>query len=169
MTMRDFKTLLGALAVAAPLALGAAWAHAAGERKDLIGTIEAAGDFATLARAIEAAGLEQELRGQGPWTLFAPTDEAFARLPAERLEELLQPGNRDRLRTVLGYHLVRAEWTGRELAGRTKALGTLQGRELAVKDTGRIMKVDEASIVVPDLLASNGVVHAIDTVVFPDD
>jgi uncharacterized surface protein with fasciclin (FAS1) repeats len=161
---------LNLLAAAAMLALpfAAGGVPAAADRKDLIGTVEAAGDFKTLVAAIRASGLEEDLAGPGPWTLFAPTDQAFAKLPAGTVEELLKPENRARLRTVLSYHVVGDEWTGKELAGRTKGLATVQGKELFVKDTGRVMKIDEAAIVAPDLMASNGVVHAIDKVVMPN-
>jgi len=163
---KAFNLLAAAALLALPFA--AAGAPAAADRKDLVGTVEAAGDFTTLVAAIRASGLEEDLAGAGPWTLFAPTDQAFAALPAGTVEELLKPENHARLRTVLSYHLVSDEWTGKELAGRTKGLATVQGRELFVKDTGRMMKVDEASIVAPDLMASNGVVHAIDRVVLPN-
>jgi uncharacterized surface protein with fasciclin (FAS1) repeats len=158
--------LLAAAVVALPLA--AMTAQAAPERKDLLGTIEAAGDFDTLLAAIKASGLDTELASGGPWTLFAPSDQAFAKLPAGTVDDLLKPENRDKLRAVLRYHVVEDEWTGKELAGRTKGLVTAQGEELFVKDTGRVMKIDEAAIIVPDLMASNGVVHAIDRVVLPN-
>lgn len=170
MTMTRVRKLLTAVAIAAvalPIAAMAAQ-PAASDRKDLIGTVEAAGDFGTLVTAIKAAELERELAGAGPWTLFAPTDQAFAKLPPGTIEDLLKPENRERLRTVLRYHVVSDEWTGQELAGRTKGLATVQGKELFVKDTGRVMKIDEAAIVAPDLMASNGVVHAIDKVVLPN-
>lgn len=160
-------TTAAAALVALPLAPLVTPARAA-DKTDLIGTVEAAGDFRTLVAAIKAAGLEQELAGAGPWTLFAPTDQAFAALPAGTMDDLLKPENRERLRSVLTYHVVGDEWTGKELAGRTKGLATVQGKELFVKDTGRLMKIDEASIVAPDLMASNGVVHAIDKVVLPN-
>lgn len=153
--------------VAMPLAPVAAAAQV-GEKRDLIGTVEAAGDFNTLVTVIKASGLEEDLAGAGPWTLFAPTDKAFAELPAGTVEELLKPENQSRLRTVLSYHVVSDEWTGKEIAGRTMGLVTVQGRELFVKDTGRMMKIDEAAIILPDLMASNGVIHAIDKVVMPD-
>jgi uncharacterized surface protein with fasciclin (FAS1) repeats len=168
MPTKTRTTLAAALALALPLGLAAAASPAGAAQKDVVGTIEAAGDFGTLLAAIKAAGLEGELGGPGPWTVFAPTDKAFAELPPGTVEDLLKPENRDRLRAVLGYHVVRAEWEGKELAGKTKSLSTLQGKDLTVKDTGRIVKVDEASIVAPDMAATNGVVHAIDRVVLPN-
>jgi uncharacterized surface protein with fasciclin (FAS1) repeats len=122
--------------------------------------------FATLARAIEAAGLGSELSAKGPFTLFAPTDEAFARLPAGALDGLLQPANREQLRTLLKNHVVDGAAKADYFAGKSGEMIALGGGKVAV-DGASGVKVNGATVVAADIMASNGVIHAIDTVMLP--
>lgn len=133
---------------------------------DLVATAMQAGKFKTLCAAVEAAGLASTLQGEGPFTVFAPTDEAFAKLPAGTVESLLKPENKGKLVSVLTYHVV----PGRVFSDRavaSKTLKTVQGQEItiAVKD-GKAM-ADKATIVKTDIDASNGVIHVIDAVLMP--
>jgi uncharacterized surface protein with fasciclin (FAS1) repeats len=153
------------LALAAALALTMTAAALAGThetRADLVDTAVAAGSFGTLVAAVEAAGLVETLRSEGPFTLFAPTDEAFAKLPAGTVEALLD--DPDKLAQILTYHVV----PGRLLAADVMAAGSLetaQGGRLTVDTTGP--RVGNAAIVEADITTSNGVIHAIDTVLLP--
>jgi uncharacterized surface protein with fasciclin (FAS1) repeats len=134
---------------------------------NIVEVATAAGDFNTLIRAIQAAGLNDTLSGPGPYTVFAPTDEAFARIPREQLNELItNESQRNMLRSILTYHVVPGRVTSSDLMNGTM-LRTLEGGDLRVTiDNGRAM-VDNASIMQPDINASNGVIHAIDTVLMP--
>ncbi|HSD58372.1 MAG TPA: fasciclin domain-containing protein, partial [Methanotrichaceae archaeon] len=126
-----------------------------------------AGDFDTLVSAIQAAGLNDTLSGPGTYTVFAPTNEAFAKIPREQLDELItNESQRDMLRGILAYHVVPGRVMSSDLMNGTM-LRTMEGRELRVTiDAGRVM-VDGANVVQPDINASNGVIHAIDTVLMP--
>ncbi len=135
-------------------------------QKDIVDTAVAAGSFKTLAAAIQAAGLVDTLKGSGPFTVFAPTDESFAKLPAGTLEELLKPENTGKLASILTYHVV----PGEVLAAQVTKLNwakTVNGQSLtiSVKD-GKVM-VDNAQVTKTDILCSNGVIHVIDSVVLP--
>jgi hypothetical protein len=121
----------------------------------------AAGQFKTLLAAVKAAGLVDALKGKGPLTVFAPNDEAFAKVPTSVLEELLKPENRETLKTVLSYHVVE----GRVLLG-AQSLTTLEGRPLAIKAAGAF-EVSGAKVVATDIVASNGVIHVLDAVLIP--
>jgi uncharacterized surface protein with fasciclin (FAS1) repeats len=134
---------------------------------NIVEVATAAGDFNTLARAIQAAGLNDTLSGPGPYTVFAPTDEAFAKIPREQLNELItNESQRDLLRRILTYHVVPGRVMSSDLMNGTM-LRTMAGGDLRITiDAGKIM-VDNASIVQPDINASNGVIHAIDTVLMP--
>jgi uncharacterized surface protein with fasciclin (FAS1) repeats len=156
--------LAAAALVAAPLALGASLAYA----KDIVDTAASAGSFKTLVAAIEAAGLAETLKGPGPFTVFAPTDEAFAKLPAGTVDELLKPENKDKLVQVLSYHVVPGKVMSDDIAGQKTAAKTVEGSTLEVDaSTGTVM-VDEAKVVKADIAADNGVIHVIDTVVMPN-
>lgn len=129
--------------------------------KDIVGTAEAAGQFKTLLAAVKAAGLANALKGEGPLTVFAPTDEAFAALPDGTVADLLRPENRDRLAAILKYHVVAGEiYLGGQ---RTK---TLQGSQLDIRPNGSF-RVDEANVLLADIRATNGVVHVVDRVLLP--
>ncbi|MDI3511430.1 fasciclin domain-containing protein [Hydrogenophaga bisanensis] len=148
------KTLIASLIAFG--ALGAA--HA----KDIVDTAVAAGDFKTLATALQAAGLVDTLKGKGPFTVFAPTDAAFAKVPKADLDALL--ADKAKLTAVLTYHVV----PGKVMAADVKAgkVKTVQGSELTVSTTGGV-KVDAANVVKTDIVADNGVIHVIDSVVIP--
>jgi uncharacterized surface protein with fasciclin (FAS1) repeats len=148
------------------LALASATMAAAQERKDIVDTAVAAGSFQTLARALDAAGLVETLKGEGPFTVFAPTDEAFAKLPPGTLDELLRPENKDKLTATLTYHVV----PGKVLAAQVtklKSTKTVNGQALTVATEGGTVMVDNATVVKTDILCSNGVIHAIDSVLLP--
>jgi uncharacterized surface protein with fasciclin (FAS1) repeats len=134
---------------------------------DIVDTAIAAGSFQTLVAAVQAAGLVPTLQSEGPFTVFAPSDEAFAKLPAGTVESLLLPENLDQLTAILTYHVV----PGRLLAADVLAsndLPTVQGQSLAVSLDGGTPKVNASAIVSTDILASNGVIHVIDTVLLPN-
>lgn len=137
------------------------------EQPDIVETAISAGSFSTLVAAIQAAGLVETLKGDGPFTVFAPTDEAFAKLPAGTVEDLLKPENTKRLQAILTYHVV----PGRVLAkdvGRLSRAETVQGQALRISIKDGTPMVDDARIVKTDIMAKNGVIHVIDTVVLPN-
>lgn len=136
---------------------------APGETKDIVDTAVAAGDFKTLVTAIQAAGLVEALKGKGPFTVFAPTDEAFAKLPKGTLEGLLK--DKEKLQAVLKYHVVAGSVKAADVVKLTEA-ETLQGGKVRI-DAGDGVKVDEANVVKTDILTKNGVIHVIDAVLIP--
>lgn len=134
---------------------------------DIVDTAVAAGSFTTLAKALEAAGLIDALKGKGPFTVFAPTDAAFAKLPAGTIESLLQPENKEKLKAILLYHVVPGKVTATDvikLNGRS--VKTLQGGMFKVNSKHGV-RVDNAKVTQTDIKASNGVIHVIDTVLLP--
>jgi uncharacterized surface protein with fasciclin (FAS1) repeats len=156
--MFKLNTLVAVTAVSLSTLAGSAYAQA----KDIVDTAVAAGSFKTLATALEAAGLISTLKGAGPFTVFAPTDEAFAKVPKDKLDALLK--DKAALTKVLTYHVVPGKVMAKDVkAGKVK---TVQGSELTVKTDGGVM-VDGAKVVATDVAASNGVIHVIDTVVMP--
>jgi len=134
--------------------------------KDIVDTAVSAGQFNTLVAAVKAADLVTTLKGDGPFTVFAPTDAAFAKLPAGTVENLLKPENKDQLVAVLTYHVVPGKIMAADIAGKKANVATVQGSSLAVDATDGVM-VDNAKVVAADIGASNGVIHVIDTVVLP--
>jgi len=136
------------------------------EEKDIVDTAVEAGSFKTLAAALQAAGLVETLKGNGPFTVFAPTDEAFAKLPAGTVEDLLKPANKAKLQSILTYHVVSGKVTAGQVTGLQSAK-TVNGQPLkiAVKDGG--VMIDNAHVVKTDVPTSNGVIHVIDTVLLP--
>ncbi len=134
---------------------------------NIVETAVAAGQFKTLAAALEAAGLIDALTGEGPFTVFAPTDEAFAKLPAGTVESLLKPENKEKLKAILLYHVVPGNVTAKQvmkLNGRT--VKTLEGASIKVSTTHGVT-VNDARVTKTDVQASNGVIHVIDTVLLP--
>ena len=156
------RSALAAVA-AIPLAFGAIAAKAA----DIVDTAASAGQFETLVIALKSAGLVNTLKGDGPYTVFAPTDEAFAKLPAGTVENLLKPENKEQLVAVLTYHVVPGKIMSSDIAGKTAMVKTVQGSELSVDATDGV-KVDEAHVISADIETSNGVIHVIDAVVLPN-
>jgi uncharacterized surface protein with fasciclin (FAS1) repeats len=134
-------------------------------KKDIVDTAVAAGSFKTLAAALQAAGLVDALKGPGPFTVFAPTDEAFAKLPAGTVETLLKPENKEKLTAVLTYHVVAGKVMAADVTKLSSAK-TLQGQSLTISTKGGV-KVDNANVVKTDIACSNGVIHVIDSVVLP--
>ncbi len=134
--------------------------------KDIVDTAVAAGSFKTLAAALQAAGLVDALKGAGPFTVFAPTDEAFAKLPAGTLESLLKPENKDKLAAILKYHVVSGKVMSAQAVKLTSAT-TLEGSALKLEVKDGSLFVSGAKVVKADVDASNGVIHVIDAVVLP--
>jgi uncharacterized surface protein with fasciclin (FAS1) repeats len=132
---------------------------------DIVDTAMAAGNFSTLAAALGAAGLIETLKGEGPFTVFAPTDDAFAKIPSETLSQLLQPENKGKLTSILTYHVVSGKIGALEVINRD-SLKTVQGQEITVTKTDGI-RINDAKVITPDVKASNGVIHVIDTVLQP--
>ena len=135
-------------------------------KADIVDTAVAAGSFNTLVAAVQAAGLEDTLRGEGPFTVFAPTDDAFAALPEGTVESLLQPDNKDQLVSILTYHVVAGKTKSTDLAGQSVSVATVNGADVAVDGTDGVT-VNGANVVQADIWASNGVIHVIDAVIMP--
>jgi uncharacterized surface protein with fasciclin (FAS1) repeats len=133
--------------------------------KDIVDTAVGAGNFTTLVAAVTAAGLVETLKGPGPFTVFAPTDAAFAALPAATVEDLLKPENKDKLVAVLTYHVVPGKVMSTDLSEGLKA-ATVQGGEVTITLDGGA-KVNGATISTADIAATNGVIHVIDAVILP--
>ena len=133
---------------------------------DIVDTAVSAGQFNTLVAAVEAADLVATLKGDGPFTVFAPTDEAFAALPEGTVENLLKPENKDELIAVLTYHVVAGKIMSSDIAGKQTMVESVQGSELDVNATNGV-KVDGATVVTADIETDNGVIHVIDRVVLP--
>ena len=159
--MKRYVTQLMAVAVVVALT-----GSVAAQGKDVVDTAVAAGQFKTLAAALKAAGLVDTLKGQGPFTVFAPTDAAFAKLPQGTVEELLKPENKAKLTAILTYHVV----AGRVMAAdvmKVKDAKTVQGGSIKVNAAGGKVMVDGATVVKADIAASNGVIHVVDSVLMP--
>ena len=138
----------------------------AAAKKDIVDTAVAAGDFKTLAAALQAAGLVDTLKGPGPFTVFAPTDEAFAKLPAGTVEELLKPENKEKLVAVLTYHVVPGRVMAKDVMNLTTAK-TVNGKSVTITQQNGAVMVDNAKVIQTDIAASNGVIHVIDSVILP--
>lgn len=136
------------------------------EMKDIVDTAVGAGKFSTLVAAVKAAGLVETLKGPGPFTVFAPTDEAFAKLPKGTVEDLLKPQNKAKLVGILTYHVLPSKVMAADIAGKKMEAKTVQGTDIAV-DAMAGVKVNGATVVAADVAASNGVIHIIDTVLLP--
>ena len=160
--MKSLKSILGATAVAVSLSLAALPATA----KDIVDTAVGAGQFKTLVAAVKAAGLVDTLKGTGPFTVFAPTDAAFAKLPAGTLEMLLKPENKSKLAAILTYHVLPGKVMSGDIAGKKMMVDTVQGSKIDVNATSGVM-VNDANVVTADIAASNGVIHVIDKVIVP--
>ena len=134
--------------------------------KDIVDTAVAAGQFETLAAALGAADLVDTLKGDGPFTVFAPTDEAFAKLPEGTVESLLKPENRDQLIAILTYHVVPGAVRASDVV-KLDAAKTVNGQSVAIQVADNGVQVDNANVIATDIEASNGVIHVIDTVILP--
>ena len=150
----------------AALVLFASPAIAADAPKSIVETAVASGKFKTLVAAVKAAGLVDALSGKGPLTVFAPTDEAFAKLPKGTVESLLLPENKEKLKAILTYHVAAGDMTADKVVKATE-IKTLQGQSIAVKVTDGKVTVDKANVVATDIKCTNGVIHVIDSVILP--
>lgn len=145
---------------------GPAFATSCADKKDIVDTAVGAGSFNTLVAAVKAADLVETLKGAGPFTVFAPTDAAFAKLPAGTIDDLLKPENKAKLQSILTYHVVSGKVMAADVLKLKKAK-TVQGQELTIKVEGETVMVDNAKVTQTDIACSNGVIHVIDTVVLP--
>ncbi|MDQ8188400.1 fasciclin domain-containing protein [Pelagicoccus sp. SDUM812002] len=134
--------------------------------KDLVGVAAAADDFSTLVAAVKAADLVGVLQGEGPYTIFAPTNAAFAALPEGTLESLLKPENKDKLVSILTYHVVPAKVMAKDVAA--GMVDTANGTQLKIAVNGGSVMVQDANVVATDIMASNGIIHVIDKVMIPE-
>lgn len=160
--MNRIRNIAAAAAFAVSSFVLSAQAYAA----DIVDTAVAAGSFKTLVAAVQAAGLVDTLKGPGPFTVFAPTDEAFAKLPAGTVEDLLKPENKDKLVAILTYHVVPGKVMAADVTGKKTMAKSVQGGEITVDGTNGV-KVDGATVVQADIAADNGVIHVIDAVIIP--
>ena len=165
------SALAGALAASAcsigPTVAPPAPAATAKASKDIVDTAVAAGSFKTLVAAVQAAGLEGTLRSAGPFTVFAPTDAAFAALPAGTVADLLKPENKAKLTAVLTYHVLPGNIPSSAVAGKTTEVKTVEGKTVKVVGSASGVTVNDAKVVSADVKASNGVIHVIDKVLLP--
>jgi uncharacterized surface protein with fasciclin (FAS1) repeats len=162
------KMIAGIVAAMTITGAAAATMGAATADKDIVDTAVAAGSFKTLAKALQAAGLVETLKGAGPFTVFAPTDEEFAKLPAGTLEALLKPENKPKLQRILTSHVV----AGRIMAAdvvKTSSAKSVSGDTLTIASRDGGVTVDGAKVVKTDIVATNGVIHVIDSVILPKD
>ena len=160
------KTMLAFTSLALVGIMAAASPARAQQPKDIVDTAVAAGSFTTLAKALTAADLVATLKGPGPFTVFAPTDEAFAKLPAGTLENLLKPENKAMLRRVLTYHVVPGKVMAADVV-KVNSAKAVSGSMLSIKASEGIVMVDKARVVKTDIAASNGVIHVVDSVLIP--
>ena len=160
--MQRLRRFITALVVSLPLAFSSIAAKA----DDIVDTAVAAGQFTTLVAALQAAGLVDTLKGAGPFTVFAPTDAAFAALPAGTVENLLKPENKDQLVAVLTYHVGPGKVMAADIAGKSMQVASVQGSNLSIDATNGV-KIDNANVVTADIETDNGVIHVIDAVVLP--
>ena len=136
------------------------------ETRDVVDTAIAAGSFKTLAKALDAAGLVTTLKGAGPFTVFAPTDEAFAKLPDGTLETLLKPENKEKLRRILTYHVVSGKVMASDVV-KLQSAKAVSGDTITVNVRNGVVHVDSATVTKADVTATNGVIHVIDSVILP--
>ncbi|WP_301836145.1 fasciclin domain-containing protein [Pseudidiomarina terrestris] len=158
------KWLAGALLVAAVSTTAVAHNH--GKKKDIVDIAAGDDQFSTLVTAVQAADLVDTLKSDGPFTVFAPTNEAFAALPDGVLASLMMPENKSKLQAVLTYHVLGSKVMSSDIAGKQLSTATVQGEEVAIDATDGV-KVGGANVVAADIKASNGVIHVIDAVILP--
>jgi uncharacterized surface protein with fasciclin (FAS1) repeats len=161
--MTKFVSMVRAGCIALPVAFASGAAAAA----DIVETAAEAGSFQTLLTAAEAAGLVDTLKGEGPFTVFAPTDDAFAKLPEGTVESLLKPENQDQLKAILTYHVVPGKTMSSDLAGKQVEVESVEGSAISIDATGDSVMVGDATVTQADVEADNGVIHVIDEVIQP--
>ena len=154
--------------VALLAALSAAAISSSAKAADIVDTAVSAGSFTTLVAAVQAAGLAETLKGEGPFTVFAPTDDAFAKLPAGTVDNLLKPENREQLQQILTYHVVPGKVMSSDLQGKSTTAATVEGSDVEIDASGSAVMVEGATVTQADIAASNGVIHVIDTVIMPE-
>lgn len=154
------------LAFAASEAVAGEYDYGKSAGKDIVDTAVAAGQFETLAAALGAADLVDTLKGDGPFTVFAPTDEAFAKLPEGTVESLLEPENRDQLVAILTYHVVPGKVKAADVVKLSSAT-TVNGQDVSITVADDGVRIDDANVIATDIDASNGVIHVIDAVILP--
>ncbi len=162
-TSLAIASITALLSVPAPVA-----AQHPGRGPSIPQVAKSAGQFTTLLAAVDAAGLTETLLGRGPYTLFAPTDEAFAKLPGGTVQELLKPENREKLRTILTYHVLAGRVTAAQARSVTSA-ETVAGQSVRITTNGDQLRINDAVVRIADIPASNGIVHVIDRVLLPAD
>ncbi|HEX6259866.1 MAG TPA: fasciclin domain-containing protein [Woeseiaceae bacterium] len=161
--MAHLSSIIRASCIALPMVYASGIAAAA----DIVETASEAGSFQTLLSAAEAAGLVDTLKSEGPFTVFAPTDEAFAKLPEGTVEDLLKPENQDQLKAILTYHVVPGKTMSSDLAGKQVEVESVEGSALSIDATGDNVMVDDATVTQADIETDNGVIHVIDAVIQP--
>ena len=155
------------LAIVVMAALPMTFTSITAKAGDIVDTAASADQFSTLVAAVKAAGLVETLKSEGPFTVFAPTNDAFAALPKGTVENLLKPENREQLVAVLTYHVIPGKVMSSDVAGKTANVQTVQGSALSIDATSGVM-VDNAMVITADIITSNGVIHVIDKVVLPN-
>jgi len=171
--MKIYKIFaITALLVAVPALLIAGSYSKSGHKdaahsKDIVDTAVSAGDFNTLVAALKAADLVETLRSDGPFTVFAPTDAAFAKLPEGTLDELLKPENKAKLQSILTYHVVPGRYTAQDVMSMSSAK-TVNGQNFQIRQENGGVMVDNAKVVKADIMTRNGVIHVIDAVILPN-
>ena len=169
MTTSRAVAFAAAVVLSGGVAVDGARAADYGKGKTIVETAADAGQFKTLVAAVDAAGLTETLQGKGPFTVFAPTDAAFAKLPEGTVDSLLQPENKDKLVQILTYHVVGSKVTSDAVKAEPTELKTVEGQPLSVvRKDGSVVVNGTAEVVSADVKASNGVIHAIDTVLMPE-
>lgn len=169
MSIASFRSVVIVAAVIAVVSWFTAESSRAAQQEgaqNIVQTASSAGQFSTLVAAVQSAGLVETLQGTGPFTVFAPTDAAFAKLPKGTVESLLKPENRDKLVAILTYHVVPGKVMSADLAGKKLEAKTVEGQNVEIDATNGVM-VNNATVVGADVMASNGVIHVIDTVLIP--
>jgi uncharacterized surface protein with fasciclin (FAS1) repeats len=139
----------------------------AAPKKDIVDTAVGAGSFKTLVAAVKAAGLVDTLKGEGPFTVFAPTDEAFAKLPKGTVESLLKPENKQKLVSILTYHVVAGKVKAKK-AAKLDSAKTVNGAKITIKPSGKSLLINKSKVVKADIKTSNGIIHVIDAVLIPE-
>jgi uncharacterized surface protein with fasciclin (FAS1) repeats len=163
---RSLRVGIGALSLSLLASTSALAGGATMPSKDIVDTAVSAGSFKTLTAALEAAGLVATLKGKGPFTVFAPTDEAFAKLPKGTVQSLLKPENKQKLTSILTYHVVAGNVKAADVVKLSSAK-TLNGQSVKIKVVGGKVFINDATVVKADIAAKNGTIHVIDTVLMP--
>ncbi len=166
MRMNLKKIGIGVVPVLAVMIIGLGLSWGASHTKDIVDTAVGAGSFNTLVAAVKAAGLVETLKGKGPFTVFAPTDDAFKKLPPGTLEDLLKPENKEKLKGILTYHVVAGKVMAKDVV-KMKSAKTVNGQSVTISMKDKDVMVDNAKVTKTDIVCSNGVIHVIDAVVLP--